>query len=277
MDAVAGGDFVAPRTGQSAAGRFARLDATLGASGLPQSATGQSALLTGKNAASVMDGHYGPWPGPTLKRLLDEGQLFEWAARRFGRDAVAWGGAYPPGFFDALEHGRLRLNAPAYAARSAGVDLPGQAAYREGKAVAADLDGAWFASKGIEPPGGFVPGPTGAERAGRRLATAMADKGFSFLDVWLTDRVGHRGGLAEARDLVRLLDAFLAGVLGARDSATTVVLTSDHGNLEDAAHRRHTRADVPLAAVGPGARAFDGCRSILDVASAVRAAWGDDP
>jgi len=55
------------------------------------------------------------------------------------------------------------------------------------------------------------------------------------------------------------------------------VLTSDHGNLEDVAHRRHTRADVPLVAVGPGAGAFGGARSILDVAAAVRATWGEEP
>ncbi|MFO8182692.1 MAG: metalloenzyme [Candidatus Aegiribacteria sp.] len=273
LDAVAGGTFVAPRTGLRAVGRFERLDATLGVAGLPQSATGQSALLTGRNAASAMDGHYGPWPGPTLKRLLDEGQLFGWAAERFGLDAVAWGGAYPPGFFDALERGRLRLNAPAYAARSAGVLLPGEAAYRDGSAVAADLDGAWFASRGIEPPGGFVPGPAGAERAGERLATAAAGKAFAFLDVWLTDRIGHRGTLDEGRDLVRRLDAFVAGVLRARDPTTTVVITSDHGNVEDLAHRRHTRADVPLIVVGPGEPAFDGAASILDVAPAVRAVW----
>jgi len=273
LDAASGGSFVAPRAGRRAGGRFERLDATLGVAGLPQSATGQSALLTGKNAASVMDGHYGPWPGPTLKRFLDEDQLFAWAARRFGLDAVAWGGAYPPGFFRALERGRLRLNAPAYAATSVGVVLPGESAYRDGSAVAADLDGAWFASQGIEPPGGFVPGPTGAERAGERLAVAVAGKAFAFLDVWLTDRIGHRGTLEDGRDLVVRLDAFVAGVLRARDAATTVVITSDHGNVEDLGHRRHTRADVPLIVVGPGEPAFDGARSILDVAPAIRAVW----
>jgi len=273
LDAVAGGDFVAPRVGRRAAGRFERLDATLGVAGLPQSATGQTALLTGRNAASAMDRHYGPWPGPTLKRLLDEGQLFTWAVRRFGLDAVAWGGAYPPGFFDALERGRLRLNAPAYAARSAGVTLPGEAAYRAGSAVAADLDGAWFASRGTEPPGGFVPGPAGAGRAGERLAAAAAGSAFTFLDVWLTDRIGHRGSMEEARDLVVRLDAFVAGVLRAREAATTVVITSDHGNVEDLGHRRHTRAQVPLIVVGPGESAFEGARSILDVATAVRAVW----
>ena len=37
---------------------------------------GQTTLLTGLNGAEIMRGHYGPWPGPTLKRTLDEGTLF---------------------------------------------------------------------------------------------------------------------------------------------------------------------------------------------------------
>ena len=55
---------------------FKGIDAKLDHNGLPQSATGQTALLTGKNAAAIMKGHYGPWPGPTLKKELDKGTLF---------------------------------------------------------------------------------------------------------------------------------------------------------------------------------------------------------
>jgi len=46
------------------------LDATLGAAGLPQSATGQTCWLTGQDGVAAMHGHFGPQPGPTLRRLL---------------------------------------------------------------------------------------------------------------------------------------------------------------------------------------------------------------
>ena len=258
-------------------GTFTTLDATLGVAGRPQSATGQATLLSGRDAVAAMDGHYGPWPGPTLKRFLAAGEWLGETAARHGPDAVAWGSAYPRGFFDALARGRLRPNVPVHAAREAGVTLPDLDAYARGDAVAADLDGAAFAAMGVDPPGGAPPGPAAAEAAGRRLARRAATAALTFLDVWTSDAAGHAADLAAGRAYVARLDAFLAGLLGARDASTTVVITSDHGNLEDLGHGRHTRAPVPLAAVGPHADAFAGATSLLDVAPAVRRALDGTP
>jgi len=273
LDALAGGSWSAPHLRSAAGQLLASLDATLGIEGRPQSATGQSALISGRNAAALMGGHYGPWPGPTLKRFLDDDQLFQWATSCFGEDAAAWASAFPPGFFAALESGRIRLNALAYAARSCGVPLPELDAYRRGDAVAADLDGAYFASTGVEPPGGHRAGPAGAERAGARLAELASRRPFTFLDVWITDRAGHRADLGEAAELVAKLDAFVGGTLAARRPGTTVLLCSDHGNLEDLRHGRHTRARVPLLVEGPQAERFAGAASLLDVAPVVRSLW----
>jgi hypothetical protein len=273
LDELAGGAWAAPRPHARPGRTLAALDATLGDPGLPQSATGQAALLSGRDAVAAMGGPYGPWPGPTLKRFLAEGELFAWAADRFGVPAIGWGTAYPPSFFAALARGRLRLNVPAWAARRSGVELPDLDAYRRGEAVAADLDGSAFAAHGVEPPGGHRPGPAGAGEAGRRLADAAAERALTFVDVWTPDRAGHRADAAEGRALVARLDAFLGGLLAARDAATTVLVVSDHGNLEDLRHGRHTRAPVPLLAVGPEAEAFADARSLLDVAPAVRRTW----
>lgn len=273
LDALAFGSWTEPRLQARPGHAFAALDATLGADGLPQSATGQSALLTGRDAVAAMGRPYGPWPGPTLKRFLAQGELFGWTIERGGADAARWAGAYPPGFFAALDAGRLRLNALAHAAHAAGVVLPDLDAYRRGDAVAADLDGGYFASLGVEPPGGHQPGPAGAEAAGRRLARRAADRRFTLLDVWATDHVGHAARHDQAADLIARLDAFLEGILGERPARLDVLLVSDHGNLEDLGHGRHTRAPVPLAVVGPSAERFAGADSLLDVAPAVLSAW----
>ena len=270
LDGLAGGRWTEPRFHSGGDGvSFRAIDATLGRPGLPQSATGQTALLTGRDAAEAMNGHYGPWPGPTLKRMLDEGNLFDWARAAAGEGGVRLAGAYPPGFFDALERGRLRLNAPAYAARRAGVPLPDLADYAAGEAIAADLDGAHFGSLGRTPPG-----DVGPAAAGERLARLAARSAFTFFDVWPTDRAGHTADLEPAVALVERLDAFLGGLLRNRPAPLTLLLTSDHGNLEDMSHRRHTRAPVPLLAIGPHAAAFDGVTSIGGVTAAVRRVWG---
>jgi 2,3-bisphosphoglycerate-independent phosphoglycerate mutase len=80
---------------------FRPLDAKLGFAGLPQSATGQTTLLTGKNGAVIMQGHYGPYPGPTLKQVLDKGTLFSEVLGQHKRAVLS--NLYPPGYFRAIE------------------------------------------------------------------------------------------------------------------------------------------------------------------------------
>ena len=252
---------------------FRQLDATLGHDGLPQSATGQTTILTGLNAADIMDGHYGPWPGPTLVSTLESGTLFH--------DAAAAGGAalanvYPPRYFATEGRRRWRPNAPVVAARAAGVRLRGLEEYRAGLAVAPDLVGTGLArleegvAAGIE-----EAGVTGTAAA---LASLASRHAFTFVDVWLTDGYGHaRDAEGAARFLVNL-DALLALLLtegtGAVSSGATVVITSDHGNLEDLSVKGHTRNPVPLLVLGQGAHEFETATSLLDVAPAVRRVLG---
>jgi hypothetical protein len=48
------------------------LDARLGVKGLPQSATGQTTILTGQNAPAAIGKHYGPYPDQRLRAMLDD-------------------------------------------------------------------------------------------------------------------------------------------------------------------------------------------------------------
>lgn len=240
---------------------FAALDATLSHPGLPQSATGQASLLTGINCAEVMGRHYGPWPGPTLKQLLDGGTLFSEAEARPGGARLA--NAYPPGYFEALQRRRARENVPVHAARAAGLKLADMVAYRRGEAIPADLTGEHFSQGGEDLPT-YSP-----EASGRQLAMLAADARFTFFDYWLSDSVGHRGSFAQATELVERLDRFLSGVVE-RLADVTLIVTSDHGNLEDKSTRGHTRAPVPLIAIGPARHDFRDCASITDVAPAIR-------
>ena len=52
-------------------GVMAETDARLGVEGLPQSATGQTAILTGVNAAQLIGRHLHGYPSPRLKQALD--------------------------------------------------------------------------------------------------------------------------------------------------------------------------------------------------------------
>jgi phosphopentomutase len=90
----------------------------------------------------------------------------------------------------------------------------------------------------------------------------------------MTDLAGHqRRGWTAAEALARL-DGLVAGVLDARAPELTVLLVSDHGNLEEAGHRSHTRNPVPLLAVGPEAPALDGVGRIDELAPRLLARLG---
>ena len=243
-------------------------DATLGVEGLPQSATGQTALLTGKNGATLMGRHYGPWPGPTLKRELDKGTLFSEVVGVGKRAALA--NVYPRGYFWALENGKQKLNVPVYSARAAGVRLRTEADYGRAEALSADLTGAYLHAHNEKMP---LRTP---EESGAHLAALARQNDFTFLDFWATDRAGHRWSFAESVALVEQLDAFFSGLVSAlkvdKNDEVTLLATSDHGNLEDKTIKSHTKNPVPLIALGSSAHLFEDASSLLDLAPATRRA-----
>src|SRR4030042_1211949 len=80
------------------------IDACLGVDGLPQSASGQAALLTGRNVPAEIGEHYGPKPNPALPAILPEDSLFQEVVRRGGSAALL--NADPPRYYEASERGR---------------------------------------------------------------------------------------------------------------------------------------------------------------------------
>lgn len=258
LESLAGGRLVAATAPRRAPGVvYRRLDAGLGVAGLPQSATGQTSLLTGENGAELMGRHYGPWPGPTLKRVLETSTLFHEAV------SAALANAYPEGYFRALKGRRLRPNAPVVAARAAGVPLIDLAGYRAGEGLGADVTGAGFAQIDASL------APLAPAEAAWRLQRLSARHAFTFYDVWPTDRYGHQQRHAEAVRLLEDIDALLGGlepILG----DTTLLLTSDHGNLEDLSSPHHTRNPVPLLAVGPDAAAYADVDDLMQVGRVTR-------
>ncbi len=94
------------------------LDACLGVPGLPQSATGQAALLTGINVPAELGHHYGPKPDPEVAAFLKNGSVFSQiprvdAARRcsmpirplISRLSNQVGGCIPPSRWPLLPPG----------------------------------------------------------------------------------------------------------------------------------------------------------------------------
>jgi bisphosphoglycerate-independent phosphoglycerate mutase (AlkP superfamily) len=82
--------------------------------------------------------------------------------------------------------------------------------------------------------------------------------------------------MAAARSLLMTFDAVLGGLLAAwDDDAGLILITSDHGNLEDLSTRGHTANPAPGLIIGaPRLRApfAASLRTLADVAPAILAA-----
>ncbi len=230
---------------------FIPTDACLGVPGVPQSATGQGALVTGLNVPALVGEHWGPRPNPAIADIIRRESLF---AKLKGRGLeAALLNAYPQRYFDAIRSGRRLYSAIPLAVAAAGIPLLTTADLCAGQALSADLTGErWRTDLGVsEAPLYTLP------QAGQKLAELARQRAFSFFEYWLPDYAGHRGTLAEARGLLEQLDAMLGGLLEAwDDEAGLIVITSDHGNLEDLSHRHHTLNRVPTLVIGAARAAF---------------------
>lgn len=259
-EVLAAGPVVAARAVLAAA------DARMGVEGTPQSGTGQTALLTGHNAAEAYGRHFGPWVPTTLRPLLAERSLLARAAAA-GR-TVAFANAYP--LAGALADPRIfrRPAAPPLAAQAVGALTRGAAELAEGRAVASSITN----ERWRERLGDAVPEVTPAE-AGRTLARIAGETELTLFAHYDTDYRGHRGGMEGAVAALERVDAFLGALAGALPDDALLVVSSDHGNVEDV-RGGHTPNPVPVLALGPGREAFASARAITDVAPLLLAALG---
>lgn len=246
--------FAAPPAGTTGS-VLLHLDATLGVVGLPQSGTGQTALFTGVNAAQLIGKHFGPYPYSSLRPILREHGIMPRLVRA-GRRCV-FANAFPDRFFRYMQDRPARITATTMSVLGAGLPLAGLAELTSGTAVSADVTGEGWKALGHPEVAVLTPG-----EAGRRLAALAHAHEFTLFEYWHTDRAGHTQDMAEAVRVLERLDGMLEGVLDALDFSTTLLLiTSDHGNVEDLGVKTHTLNPVPLLL--RGARAADLAAGII--------------
>ncbi|PSQ79824.1 MAG: peptidase [Bacteroidetes bacterium QS_1_63_11] len=240
-----------------------RLDATLRIEGLPQSGTGQASLFTGLNCAAQVGRHFGPFPHSATYEVLDHENLFHHVqALAPAPSPTAFANAFPPQFFDASSR---RWTVTTRCCAGADVQLRDLDALQADRAVAADLTAqAWRDALHLDVL------PQTAAQAAQALFATHRDHMFTLFEYFQTDKAGHdRGDLTPAVVLERL-DAFFGRLLDLLDpTQDTLVVTSDHGNLEDTTHTQHTRHPVPLFVYGWAAPHFTEAHDLTDITPAI--------
>jgi hypothetical protein len=272
---LARGDFLMSRFVDGTApvldeGTRYSVDATFGVPGRPQSASNQAGLYTGLPIPRLLGRHVLGFPNGELRARIEANSVFR-ALTRAGR-TVALANAYPEFFLSAL--GLSRLAAPAadltpalttpsrwlkkarpsavmLAAQAAGVELRTFGDANRDAALTHDIDGRWARGErrfDDRRHAGFDVPLREAEDAARVFWGLGAD--LTVFEYYLADEAGHRQHAETAVETLKTFDAFARAVVSQRPHDSHVIVTSDHGNVEDLRTKGHTRNLVPVVVYG---------------------------
>jgi len=223
-------------------GRLAPTDACLGVEGRPQSASGQTTILTGINAPAALGVHKQGFPNERLRAIIRERSIFLQLKRR-GIEPNVFVNAYGDAYFAKRPRW---VSATTVAVEAAGMRFRDSADLRADEALFHDFTNRLLIASG----GSDVPERT-PEEAAAILARIASAHQFTLYEYFITDRVGHLQDAAAARRVLIELARFVRGALERIDlRRTTVIVTSDHGNIEDLSSRTHTLHLVPTLAFG---------------------------
>ena len=236
-------------------------DACLGVEGRPQSASGQTTILTGINAPALLGYHKQGFPNAAMLEIIREHSIFLQLTCA-GVQPITFANTYTQKFFD--ERPRW-VSATTAAVEAAGLPFRRVADLKAGRAVYQDFTNAMLIERGEDV------SPRTAEEAATILARIVSENRFTLYEYFITDKVGHAQDMQAAKSVLTNLAKLVRGVLAGIDlSSTSVILTSDHGNVEDLSSRNHTLNKVPTIVWGANKeRIANRIRNLADITPAI--------
>ena len=241
---------------------FKAVDACLGIRGLPQSATGQTALLTGVNAAEYIGCHLPAFPNHRLVEIIKKHNILSKAAA--GGAKTAFANSYSRLYFQLVEQHRRRHSVTTHCVLAAGLRFFDVQDLKQGHAVHWDMTRETL----LQYEDDAIP-VISYYQAGKDLAGIAARYDLVLYESFLSDLIGHSASMDKAVLFLSNLDSFLTGVLDHLPVDCTLLVSSDHGNIEDMSTNQHTRNPVPLLAFGKAAPEFGAVQSITDITPAI--------
>ncbi|MDQ6785759.1 MAG: hypothetical protein M3033_02915 [Acidobacteriota bacterium] len=236
-------------------------DARLGVEGRPQSASGQTTILTGINAPQVLGHHKQGFPNEILREVIKENSIFL-QLKNLAIEPNVFANAYTPQFFQAKPRWK---SATTCAVETSGLQFRRLPDLLGRRAVFHDFTNGSLQESCFNVPL-FSP-----QDAGKILAELTRTNRFTLYEHFITDKIGHEQDFAKAAKHLPQLAVFIREMLAAIDlENTTVILTSDHGNIEDLSVRNHTLNDVPTIVWGRRRRETAAqIKSLTDITPAI--------
>lgn len=242
------------------------IDACLGVEGLPQSATGQATMFTGVNCPIAMGKHCEGFPGPALRKIIEENNLFLQLKKRGKK--VKFADAYLVDSADELAARRFKSVTTVMALTTPEVITTADD-LMEDRALMQDLTRETIQDRYPDIP--VIP----PQRAAEHLFSIARENDFTLYEFFQTDVSGHSMDYARACAVLRTYDRFLSALVRYTEAAgITLVMTADHGNIENMSERGHTENPVPFIAFGPKEVAIrEKVTSLQDVTPSLLAAF----
>ena len=223
-------------------------------------------MFTGVNCSAAVGKHSEGFPGPLIRKIIEEDNLFKQVKKR--AKSLKFADAYLVDSAEELQMRRFKsvttvmaLTVPESIATAD--DLAADAALMQ------DLTRETIQDRYPDIP--VIP----PQRAAEHLFRLAKENDFTLFEFFQTDVAGHSLDYARACAVLRTYDRFLAALVRFAEAAgITIVLTSDHGNIEAMNERGHTRNPVPFMVYGPKENEIRSkVASLVDVTPAVLGAF----
>jgi hypothetical protein len=218
--------------------------------------------LTGVNAPAALGYHKQGFPNEALREIISEHSLFL-QLKRAHIEPNTFANAYTPRFFETRPRW---VSATTVAVEAAGMRFRDLNDLQAGRAVFQDYTNEMLIERGLPKALRHTP-----EQAAEILASIAREHRFTLYEYFITDKTGHAQDMDAARIVLINLARFVRHLLSRLDlKRTTVLLTSDHGNIEDLSTRNHTLNLVPTLIWGEHKETVAArVRSLADITPAI--------
>ena len=223
-------------------------------------------MFTGVNCPKAMGKHCEGFPGPSLRKIIEANNIFLELKKR-GRK-VCFADAYLSENAEEIAARRFKSVTTVMALTTPEV-ISTVGDLMEDRALLQDLTRETIQDRYPDIP---VVSP---QRAAEHLFGIAKENDFTLYEFFQTDVSGHSMDYTRACAVLRVYDAFLSNLVRFAEMANiTIIITSDHGNIECITDRGHTTNPVPFIVFGPKEQHIrQRVNSLVDVMPAILAAF----
>lgn len=226
-------------------------DPQMGVTGLPQSATGQTAIWTGINAPQVLGRHVSGFPSFTLKKIISKFSIVK--ILEDNKKKASFLNCYSPPFFENINKHKRYLSASTLVQLASNVPLKTFEDLKNRKGIFMDITHHILRefAKDFLPESHELMLERNPFEMGRLAVQLARENELTLYEYFLTDKVGHARDWNLAQKVISDVENFIDGILAEMDeSHEQLIITSDHGNLEDLSTDVHTNNLVPTFLYG---------------------------